>query len=186
MTDQNHPFGVAQQPATCDDLGTMIHDYDFGVGAAPANSSAETAQAWCQPMDNGKHTPRKFMLYFEDADHGPAVFDNEGEAREAFTKANTNWNCYLFGALPLSSALPQTSAEILEASEDLAGHQMVTVRSNRGDEYVIDADAAVKSLAQLFSDYDNEQRFGWTLSASWFEQELAKLRASSLSRPESK
>jgi hypothetical protein len=59
--------------------------------------------------------------------------------------------------------------EILEASEDLNGHQMMTVQ------------ASVKALAQLFSDYDNERRMGWNLAMPWFEQELAKLRASALS-----
>jgi hypothetical protein len=65
------------------------------------HTSAGTVEAWCQPMDKGEHTPRKFLLYFEDADRGIAVFDNEEEAREAFAKANTAWNCYLFGAMPL-------------------------------------------------------------------------------------
>lgn len=32
---------------------------------APARCDGE-AVAWCQPMDSGKHTPRKFLLYFED------------------------------------------------------------------------------------------------------------------------
>jgi hypothetical protein len=65
--------------------------------------------AWCQPMDNGKHTPRKFYLYFDDPDHGNGVFDNEVEARAAFERANVAWNCYLFGALPLATppSLPQ-------------------------------------------------------------------------------
>ncbi len=63
-------------------------------------------EAWCQPMDCGKHTPRKFMIYFDDPDHGIMVFDNEADARAAFEKKNTAWNCYLFGALPLSPSLP--------------------------------------------------------------------------------
>jgi hypothetical protein len=65
---------------------------------------------------------------------------------------------------------------ILEQSESLKGHQMITVRSKRGDEYIIDADAAVEALAQLFSDYDNEKRCGWQLGVGWFEQEFKKLR----------
>jgi hypothetical protein len=65
-------------------------------------SEAGREDAWCQPMDCGKHTPRKFLLYFEDPDHGNAVFDNEAEARAAFERATVAWNCYLFGALTLS------------------------------------------------------------------------------------
>lgn len=69
---------------------------------------------------------------------------------------------------------------IIEQSEDLNHHQMMTVLSDRGDEYVIDADAAVRALAQLFSDIDNEKRFGWSLHGAWYEQELRKLRAAAL------
>lgn len=76
-------------------------------------------EAWCQPMDCGEHTPRKFLLYFEDADRGIAVFDNEVEARAAFEKANTAWNCYLFGALPLATAMAQSS----EGEEPFYGSQ---------------------------------------------------------------
>jgi hypothetical protein len=86
-----------------------------------------------------------------------------------------------------SDALPQTVSgpEILEASENLNGHQMMTVQSSRGEEYVIDADVAVKALAQLFSDYDNEKRFGWQLGVGWFDPEIKKLRASVVTRPQS-
>jgi hypothetical protein len=77
---------------------------------------------------------------------------------------------------PADHAQSPAEPVVLEQSEDLNGHQMVTVRSNRGDEYVIDVDAAVKALAQLFSDHDNERRFGWQLERIWFQQELSKLR----------
>lgn len=60
----------------------------------------DSTVAWCQPMDCGKHTPRKFIVVYEDADMGIATFDNEAEAREHWERANTHWNCYLFGALP--------------------------------------------------------------------------------------
>lgn len=69
---------------------------------------------------------------------------------------------------------------IIEESENLVGHRMMTVRSDRGDEYVIDADAAVEALAQLFSDQRNERRFGWTLERPWFEQALSKLKTAAL------
>lgn len=63
-------------------------------------------------MDSGKHTPRKFLLYFDDPDRGMAVFTDENEAREAFSKANTAWNCYLFGAMPLASRTPAEGASV--------------------------------------------------------------------------
>lgn len=77
----------------------------------PAHAQgARGSGAWCQPMDCGKHTSRKFMIYFEDPDHGIMVFDNEAEARDAFARKNTAWNCYLMASLPLeASALPSTA-----------------------------------------------------------------------------
>jgi hypothetical protein len=72
------------------------------------------------------------------------------------------------------------TTKILEVSESLKGHSMMTVRTDRGDEYVIDADAAVIALAELFSTYDNEQRFGWRLDKEWFLSELTKIRNSAL------
>lgn len=69
-------------------------------------------------------------------------------------------------------------AKILESSESLKGHRMVTVRTDRGEEYVIDADQAVIALAETFSEYDNEKRFGWSLGAPWFEAEFKHLRLS--------
>jgi hypothetical protein len=65
---------------------------------------------------------------------------------------------------------------VLEESTSLAGRRMCTVRTKRGDEYVIDADAAVEALAEMFSEFDNERRFGWTLHRAWWEVEYGKLR----------
>jgi len=62
----------------------------------------QTPQEWCQPMENGRHMPRKFIIYFEDRDREIMVFEREDSARQAFEQLNTNWNCYLFGALPLT------------------------------------------------------------------------------------
>ncbi|AKF13410.1 hypothetical protein PHIN3_147 [Sinorhizobium phage phiN3] len=60
-------------------------------------------EAYCQPMRNGEHTTRKFLVYFDDPDKGICVFDDEKAAREFWEQANIAWNCYLFGALPLNS-----------------------------------------------------------------------------------
>jgi hypothetical protein len=76
--------------------------------SALQETRGDEAVAWCQPMDCGKHTPRKFMLYFDDPDHGIMVFDSEADAREAFERKNTAWNCYLFGSLPLAPPQQET------------------------------------------------------------------------------
>ncbi len=61
---------------------------------------ARNGDGWCQPNYGGEIHPRKFMVVYEDAEMGNAVFDDEAEAREHFEKASINWNCYLFGLLP--------------------------------------------------------------------------------------
>jgi predicted Rdx family selenoprotein len=66
---------------------------------------------------------------------------------------------------------------IIEESEDLSLNRIATVTDNRGGEFVINVDAAVIGLAQLFSDIENERNCGWQLNAGWYEQEIAKLRA---------
>ena len=71
----------------------------------PAQPAGE-AVAWCQPMRNGMHDPRKFMVWFDDADKGIATFEDETEARAYFDQANVSYNCYLFGTLPLRSSPP--------------------------------------------------------------------------------
>lgn len=58
---------------------------------------------WCQPRYEGKDHPRKFMVVYEDADMGSALFEDETEARSHFEAASITWNCYLFGLLPRSA-----------------------------------------------------------------------------------
>lgn len=68
--------------------------------------------AWCQPNYEGKIHPRKFMVVYEDAEMGNAVFDDEAEARDHFEKASINWNCYLFGLMPrLAIPVPRGGLE---------------------------------------------------------------------------
>ena len=74
----------------------------------------------------------------------------------------------------------RTDAEIIEQSESPNLQQMMTVRTKRGDEFVINADEAAKALAVLFSEMDNEKRFGWSLGTGWYEQEIAALRLAAL------
>ncbi len=69
-------------------------------------------EAWCQPNYEGKIHPRKFMVVYEDAEMGNAVFDDETEAREHFEKASVNWNCYLFGLMPYALSVRQLSAAV--------------------------------------------------------------------------
>jgi hypothetical protein len=69
---------------------------------------------WCQPMQEGEHGPRQFLVWFDDAEKGVATFTDEKEAREFWEKANLNWNCYLFGTLPLATTTPADVGELVE------------------------------------------------------------------------
>jgi hypothetical protein len=57
---------------------------------------------------------------------------------------------------------------------------MMTVQTSRGKEYVVDAEASVCALAELFSNYDNEQRLGRQINAGWFAEQIAKIRSAAL------
>lgn len=83
-------------------------------------------------------------------------------------------------------SLARTKAQIIEQSENLSLQQVMTIRTNRGDEFIINADEAAKALAVLFSEMDNERRFGWSLGTGWYEQEIAALRRSVLAQSEEK
>lgn len=66
---------------------------------------------------------------------------------------------------------------IIEQSENLKLQLMITVRSDRGEEYVVNAQAAAQAVVDLFSNLANEHRFGWRLAPAWYEDEINKLRA---------
>lgn len=68
-------------------------------------------------------------------------------------------------------------ATILEGSENLKNERIVTVKTPRGEEFVINADIAAMALATMFSDHTNERRRGWELMRPWYEEEIKKLRA---------
>jgi hypothetical protein len=78
-----------------------------------------------------------------------------------------------------------SQAQILEESETLSGDRIATVRSKRGEEHLINVDKAICALVNLMSDRANEQRFGWTVGSSWYEDALGGLFRSSIAEPES-
>lgn len=75
------------------------------------------------------------------------------------------------------------SAKIIEETQGLDGCTIATVRTARGDEYIINVDAAVIGLADLFSDLSNEQRAGWKLGSGWYAEQIARLRENVLCVP---
>ena len=71
-------------------------------------------------------------------------------------------------------------AVVLECSENPALEAILTIRTPRGDEYVINSDALSRAFAVFLSDVANEQRGGWDLGARWWQDEFHKLKASAL------
>lgn len=70
-------------------------------------------------------------------------------------------------------------AMIIEESEELTGERIATVKTSRNEEVLINVDRAVIALAELFSNIENERRGGWSLSSSWYSDELSRVRDSS-------
>jgi hypothetical protein len=71
---------------------------------------------------------------------------------------------------------------ILERSDSPEMDTMLTVRSKRGEEFVVNADKLASAFVDLISDIENEQRFGWELRAPWFEEELRRVLHAALTR----
>jgi hypothetical protein len=58
---------------------------------------------WCQPGD--RQSEQYFLVRFEDADRGDAVFTDKDEAIEFYKRACVSWNCWLFAAMPVEDAI---------------------------------------------------------------------------------
>lgn len=100
--------------------------YCAALASEPVAGTAELAS-------HGTDRKRVWMLHFEDADRGFAIYDNEPEAHEAYEKASVSWNCTLLetsarkydfkcGQLNALSAPPAPAAEDIgrEAEELIA------------------------------------------------------------------
>ena len=118
-------------------------DYETRIRSALESSAPVKALEpvrYCQPNYDGKIHPNKFMVVYEDAEMGNAVFDNEAEAREHFSKASVSWNCYLFGLLPLRSAPVKGETEgwrpMSSAPKD-GKHCILAVKSGGGFVYSV-------------------------------------------------
>lgn len=94
---------VAVKRAALFDPDGFMTSRSNGIGERAAPTATPAVKAWCQPMKEGKHTPRQFVVLYEDAEQGICTFDDEAEARDHWERANVNWNCYLLGTLPLAS-----------------------------------------------------------------------------------
>lgn len=124
---------LAEARAACRKMGREAGLADASADRAESTiARAGEPVAWCQPMENGEHQPRTFMVYYEDQSVGVAVFDNEADAREHWEQANRNWNCYLFGAMPLRPALASPSDREVVAVTD----EMVKAYKAAFDEYI--------------------------------------------------
>lgn len=52
----------------------------------------------CAPGDKQAH---RWLLTFDDADRGYALYEDEAQARDGFARAEAlGWNCYLWALVP--------------------------------------------------------------------------------------
>lgn len=74
-------------------------------------------------------------------------------------------------------------SKITELSESIDGSFMMTVQTDRNEEYVIDADRLVMAFADFLSDLRNERGNGWVLHQPWWEQKFNALKAAAIQDP---
>lgn len=59
---------------------------------------------------------RYWLIWFEDQDRKPEIFDDEQAAKERFMRLSVSWNCHLFMECPLLNSsneqppVPQANA----------------------------------------------------------------------------
>lgn len=152
LTDADKAAGYTETPL-------YAHPAPAAPAEPPTTPSIAKGAQWCQPGD--RQNERHFIVRFDDADRGDAVFTDEAEAREFWARATMNWNCWLFGAMPVQAipAAPAGEIEAVKAAIRRACADEVNGRPN-GDiivkgceaaEYVNPEDAAasfVDSIAE--------------------------------------
>lgn len=65
-----------------------------------------------------------------------------------------------------------SDTRIIEASDNLNGDPVVTVKTWRGEEMSFNAYELSKAFADLVSDLKNERRHGWSVEGGWFEGQI--------------
>jgi hypothetical protein len=130
----NSPEGHA---ASCGDLGEYewlrstppASTADIG-GALPDWSIPRTAK-WCQPGD--VQDAQRFLVRFEDPDCRDRVFTDKGEAVAFYKRACISWNCWLFAAMPVSSALASSPSpdQVRKDTLDWLSTEIVSVVEHR-------------------------------------------------------
>ncbi len=95
-------------------VATKITDALLATKSQPAPAvlvSHHDRHPWCQPGDRAE---RLWLLRFDDPDQREQVFDDEAEARAAYTKYSPTWNCYLLASVEAKSK-PAGEVERLRA-----------------------------------------------------------------------
>lgn len=67
-------------------------------------------------------------------------------------------------------------AQIIEATCDKNMDRIVTVQTDRGDEYSLNVDALAMGFADLLSEREYEARQGWMLERAWFVDGIDSLK----------
>lgn len=71
-------------------------------------------------------------------------------------------------------------AKIIESAENLTLETVVTVRAERGDEYVVNADRLAMAMAECLSEIANDRQFGWIPGPGYYDSLFAQCRNAAL------
>ncbi len=71
----------------------------------------------------------------------------------------------------------RTETRCTEESENLSGQRMQTIKTGRGNEYVINVDALALALADIRSERIHERKMGWHLQDALFHEKYEKLES---------
>jgi hypothetical protein len=156
--------GVEVRALEWDHHGPFMAMTPFGlyeVGERPAANGLFTL--WFNHVVVGRYDTRKAALV---------------GAQEHYTNAVLS---------AITSPVQTREDGVLESSTSETMSTMLTVRSARGDEYVIDTDKLAATVAHILSEVRHEERMGWSLELGFYQSALNSLRgAALLSQPEPK
>jgi hypothetical protein len=95
----------------------VVAEVREGATQLPPLEPAQTGVgAWCTPGPANEQQ-RKWVIWFWDRDRGVAIYNDEGDARHAFARAEAlGWNCDLLATCPRADTSATASVAGLSAA----------------------------------------------------------------------
>jgi hypothetical protein len=93
-----------------------------------------------------------WMIFFEDADVRPEIYDTEAAARVAYERANLSWSCHLYAP---AAEIERLTAEL---RDERLRRQAAEVNAK---DFAHEADSARAELAALRREGQDAARYKW-------------------------